>query len=101
MSEEKKPTTWTAVPFGFCPACITRMTGGEEQYEVLQLAGEGRMVVAYCEHREAGATLILRPDRPQRWQIFVPIDAIEWRQLVAMRAGAYDAGRAALADQQK
>jgi hypothetical protein len=65
-------------------------------YEVRELAGGALLVAAYCPHREAGATLTLRADRPQRWSIIVPIDALEWAQFVALRIGAYAAGHEAL-----
>lgn len=78
-----------ALPFGFCEQCLDRMRAGR-LFEAVELLGGARLVHAYCEHREAGAAMILREDRPQRWSISVPIDALEWRSSVAARAGAYD-----------
>lgn len=78
----------TVVPFGFCPECLERVIKGRE-YEAIPLVGGARLAHAYCSHREVGGALILRSGKPQRWALTVPIDAIEWRKMVLLRAAAY------------
>lgn len=64
-------------------------------FDAVKLLDGGFLVHAYCEHREAGAALVLLEGRAQRWSITVPVDAVDWQHSVAARAGAYDAMRRA------
>lgn len=74
------------LPLGFCSDCCSRMASGAGLYEALELRAGLRLLHAYCSHREAGATLLIETGRPQRWQILSPIDAVEWRDYVALKA---------------
>lgn len=69
---------WTVLPWGFCPECLERMRDGA-QYAGIPLPHEqGVLFHGYCEHREVGAEIVIRPDRPPRWRLHTPIDALEW-----------------------
>ena len=77
-----------AIPAGLCPDCLERMVRGAA-YEAVDLPGGRRLIHAYCAHRQAGASLLVRPDRPLRWRIDTPIDALEWRHFMQIRAAEY------------
>jgi hypothetical protein len=72
------------LPVGFCGACLKRMAGGA-LYQALKVSERRTIMHAYCEHREAGATVLLSPGRPLVWNIVSPIDAIEWEKHVALK----------------
>lgn len=87
----------TNQPWGMCAQCRERMAAGA-QYEAVELPGGAKVIHAYCAHREVGATLLVRADRPLRWRIMTPIDAIEWKQYLALQARHYAGALRALAD---
>jgi hypothetical protein len=82
------------LPWGVCSQCLKKMATGAA-YDAVRLPGGQYLVHAYCQHREAGATLLIRPGRPKRWRILVPIDAIEWAKYLEIQApmfaGAFSA----------
>lgn len=77
-----------AIPAGLCPDCLERMLRGAA-YEAVDLPGGRRFIHAYCAHRQAGASLLVHPDRPICWRIDTPIDVLEWQRFVQIRVASY------------
>lgn len=80
----KNALTFKSLPWGFCPACLDRLQTGDA-CQAAPIAG-AIMVHAYCAHREVGASMLIRPDRPKRWKILTPIDVVEWEAYLKLRS---------------
>ncbi len=74
-------------PSGFCTACLERMATNT-LYGAIRLQRGRTILHAYCEHAQAGAALVLRPEWPARWTITMPIDVLDWQKLLQMKAAA-------------
>jgi hypothetical protein len=81
----------TVVPWGLCPRCVTEFMEARLVSKVQQLEDGSTFFTAYCAHREVGASLWRRPDRPEQWKLVSPIDAVDWEayidKQVAIRRG--------------
>ena len=76
-----------SLPMGLCPECLERMTNFAF-YDGYKFPDGTQLVKAYCDHRKAGALGIIRPGKPVRWKIEIPIDAIAWEKSISVRADA-------------
>jgi hypothetical protein len=76
---------FSILPFGFCPACLDRMKAGD-MIRGAELPDVGiKILHAYCEHREVGAILTIRPGVAPRWRLQTPIDVLDWEKSVALQ----------------
>ncbi len=94
---DQAPTQFelSALPVGFCPACLERAIAGRI-YESLRFLDGARLVHAYCSENETGAMLLTGAGRPQEWRLFTPIDALAWRARVASFAEIRNSVRVAI-----
>lgn len=93
----KKFDLGSTAPYGFCDECLRRMQAGAE-YQLRDLPGGRQLASAYCEHRQAGAVLLVRESGPLRWTITQPIDILDWVEFLKLKARALEGFAAELGE---